>query len=61
MTLTPAALLAKCIAAALSGNRRFNATIDEERRELLRGVDSLISLLETRAREIVQPDEEGEA
>ncbi len=30
----------------------------EERRELLRGVDSLISLLEARAREIVQPVEE---
>ncbi|MFW6338990.1 MAG: hypothetical protein ACOC25_08675 [Alkalispirochaetaceae bacterium] len=30
----------------------------EPRRELLRGVDSLISLLETRAREIVQPGEE---
>ncbi|MDP6345271.1 MAG: dihydrolipoamide acetyltransferase family protein [Alphaproteobacteria bacterium] len=33
--LTPAALFASCIAATLPGHPRFNATIDEERRELL--------------------------
>ena len=35
LSLTPAALFAKCIAAALADHPRFNATIDEERRELL--------------------------
>jgi len=35
VTLTPTALFAKCVAAALQIHPRFNATIDEQTRELL--------------------------
>jgi len=35
VNLTPVALFAKCVAAALTGHPRFNATIDEARRELV--------------------------
>jgi pyruvate dehydrogenase E2 component (dihydrolipoamide acetyltransferase) len=35
VTLTPTALFAKCIAVALQKHPRFNATIDEQTRELL--------------------------
>ncbi len=35
IALTPAALFAKCVATALAEHPRFNATIDEDKRELL--------------------------